>query len=105
MTHHVHASWSFPGIPYTGYSPKCTADTRHVNHVLQERGPLVLPRISPFPVLRVWWTVFGPLASLQVPPGHPAASQKLLSAREWTSLLLVTGVVLHASHCGSHAAL
>lgn len=105
MTHHVHRSWSFPGIPHTGYSPDCAAETRRLNHVLQERGPLVLPRISPFPVHRVWWTVFGPLANLQVPPGHPAARQKQLSPLEWQSLLLVTGLVIHASGHPSHAAL
>ncbi|EFH85005.1 hypothetical protein [Ktedonobacter racemifer] len=105
MTQYAGTSWSFPGIPHTGYSPEYAADTRHLNHVLQEQGPLVLPRISPFPVHRVWWTMFGPLASLQVPPGHPAARQKLLSPREWQSLLLVTGVVSHASSHTFHAAL
>ncbi|EFH84845.1 hypothetical protein [Ktedonobacter racemifer] len=105
MTHHAHTSWSFPGIPHTGYSPDCAADTRSLNLVLRAHGPLLLPRISPFPVHRVWWTVFGPLASLEVPPGHPAARQKQLSPREWQSLLLVTGVVSHASGHLSYAAL
>ncbi|GHO56017.1 hypothetical protein KSB_44920 [Ktedonobacter robiniae] len=49
--------------------------------------------------------MLGPLASLEVPPGHLAARQKQLSPREWQSLLLVTGVVIHASSHPSYAAL
>ncbi|WP_201372609.1 hypothetical protein [Ktedonobacter robiniae] len=105
MTHHARASWSFPGIPHTGYSPDCAAATRSLNLVLRAHGPLLLPRISPFPISRVRWTVLGPLASLEVPPGHLAARQKQLSPREWQSLLLVTGVVIHASSHPSYAAL
>ncbi|WP_201384712.1 hypothetical protein [Ktedonobacter sp. SOSP1-52] len=98
MTHHSGTSWAFSGpVPHTGYSLDCAVATRHLNLVLQGHGALLLPRISPFPIHRVWWTQQGPLANLQVPPGHPAPRQKHLSPLEWQSLLLVTGVVSHAS--------
>ncbi|EFH88833.1 hypothetical protein [Ktedonobacter racemifer] len=98
MTHHVGTSWSFPGhVPHTGYSLDCAAATRHLNHVLQVHGPLLLPRISPFPIQRIWWTQQGPLASLQVHPEYSAARQKQLTPLEWRSLLLVTGALPQAS--------
>ena len=104
MTHHVGTSWSFRGhVPHTGYSLACALATRHLNHVLQVHGPLLLPRISLFPIHRVWWTQQGPLASLQVPPGHPAARQKQLTPLEWRSLLLVTGAIPPPSPKTPHA--
>ncbi|WP_201385562.1 hypothetical protein [Ktedonobacter sp. SOSP1-85] len=103
MSHHPGTSWSFPGhVPHTGYSLDYAVATRHLNHVLQVHGSLLLPRISSFPIHRVWWTQQGPLACLQVPPGHPAARQKQLTPLEWRSLLLVTGTVQTASPHPSH---
>lgn len=69
-------------------------DVRAIVAILNEyllKHPVLLPRVSMYPIMRVRWTRSGPLLTLKVEEKRTLF--RLISPHEWQSLLHVTGAL------------